>query len=122
MKTSQAFFVGGIVLAAIATIANILAFALPSWIYTYDSQSKSKPGIENAGLWTFCLDAFFDYSLRATSRGNSGTRDCFNDCVPMYGCHWIYSEELKEIRWTVFNPRRCLHFSDLTKELASSLT
>lgn len=90
MDESQLFFVVGIVLETIATISNILAFSLPSWIYTYNTDSTI--GISYAGLWTFCLDTFYD--LRYT----------YNDNIPLYGCKWIYGEDLKEIRWTILNP------------------
>jgi len=83
-------FVIGISMATVATICNIIAFGLPSWIYTYDRFSTI--GIEKAGLWTFCLDTFHD------------DRYNYNDGIPMYGCKWIYSQYLKEIRWTVLNP------------------
>jgi len=90
METQQTWFVIGIVLATISTISGILAFALPSWIYTYDRDSTI--GIDMAGLWTFCLDTYFD------------PRYNYNNGVPMYGCHWIYSSYLEDIRWTILNP------------------
>lgn len=106
MESSQASFVCGVVLAVLATICCILAFSLPSWIYTYEDDSNQ--GIDYAGLWTFCLETFFDYRNRAGRPCDNlqrGSSSClFNDGVPMYGCHWIYSDELKEIRWTILNP------------------
>lgn len=106
MKASQAFFMGGIILATMAAMCNILAFGLPSWIYTYEDNSEQ--GISYAGLWTFCLEAFFDFSQRTRGKpcDNSASFRCLNanGGVPMYGCHWIYSDDLEEIRWTILNP------------------
>ena len=92
METDQTFFVIGIILATISTISGILAFSLPSWIYTYETDSTV--GISHAGLWTFCLDTFFDLKYN------------YNDGIPMYGCKWIYGFELKDIRWTILNPSK----------------
>lgn len=110
MQLSHIFFIAGIVLATMATISCILAFALPSWIYTYEDDSQQ--GINYAGLWTFCLETFFDFRQRVEGKPCDNTQEyqgansdgCFNDGVPMYGCHWIYSDALKEIRWTILNP------------------
>lgn len=108
MKVSQVFFILGISFATIGTIACILAFGLPSWLYTYDDDSNQ--GIDNAGLWVFCLETFFDYRQRTqgskpcNNQGNSRDLSCFNGGVPMYGCHWIYSDDLESIRWTILNP------------------
>lgn len=90
MEVNQIAFVFGLLLATVATISGVIAFALPSWIYTYETDSIY--GISHAGLWTYCLDNLYDPVYD------------YNNGVPMYGCKWIYSEYLKEVRWTILNP------------------